>query len=304
MIFSNLFPVFAIIAIGWLLKRRGIIEAAFLQTSDRLVYYLFFPAMLFWKIGGVGTKPLVNFDFVQAVLLAVAILYILSLIFIRLAGVPASKAGSFSQCCYRFNTYIGMAVAFTAYGEEGVRQLGVLIGFAIPVINLLAVSTLIWYSSRQITLRRRLVLTVQSVVTNPLIIACMAGGIYANVADGFPPFADNFLRLLTMVALPMALISIGGSLNFDGLRGNLKWSLAATVFKQLVFPLVGWLLLQWFAVPPQTMRIGMLFCCLPTSTAAYVLSSQLGSDTETASAAILVSTLCALLSMTVALAMF
>jgi predicted permease len=51
-------------------------------------------------------------------------------------------------------------------------------------------------------------------------------------------------------------------------------------------------------VPFQT---GMIFFCLPTSTAIYVLSSQLNSDTELASAAIVVSTLLSFGALSVAL---
>jgi hypothetical protein len=47
--------------------------------------------------------------------------------------------------------------------------------------------------------------------------------------------------------------------------------------------------------------MGILFLSLPTSTALYVLSSQLNSDTELASAAIALSTLLSILSLSAAL---
>jgi predicted permease len=47
----------------------------------------------------------------------------------------------------------------------------------------------------------------------------------------------------------------------------------------------------------------MIFFCLPTSTAIYVLSSQMNSDTELASASIVVSTLFSFVTLSVALAL-
>jgi predicted permease len=47
----------------------------------------------------------------------------------------------------------------------------------------------------------------------------------------------------------------------------------------------------------------MVFFALPTSTALYVLSSQLNSDTELASAAIALSTLLSIFSLSAALLM-
>ena len=36
-------------ALGYMLKRRGMTSDEFLKTLDKLVYYIFFPVMLFWK---------------------------------------------------------------------------------------------------------------------------------------------------------------------------------------------------------------------------------------------------------------
>jgi hypothetical protein len=48
-------------------------------------------------------------------------------------------------------------------------------------------------------------------------------------------------------------------------------------------------------------KTGMIFLCLPASTAIYVLSSQLNSDTDLASAAIVVSTVLSFVSLSIAL---
>jgi predicted permease len=51
-VLENLFPIFALMAAGKLLRHWNFTTDAFLRVSDRLVYFIFFPAMLFWKIGG------------------------------------------------------------------------------------------------------------------------------------------------------------------------------------------------------------------------------------------------------------
>jgi hypothetical protein len=48
-------------------------------------------------------------------------------------------------------------------------------------------------------------------------------------------------------------------------------------------------------------KVGLLFFALPASTAIYVLSSQMHSDTELASSAIVLSTLLSFLSLSVIL---
>ncbi|MGW8302950.1 MAG: AEC family transporter, partial [Desulfobacterales bacterium] len=171
MVLNNLFPVFALLLFGHLLKRVGLTHEAFLKTADKLIYFIFFPALLFWKIGAAASGQVGDPGLYKAVICAVISIYVLSSLYIKVFRVPAYQAGSFSQSCYRFNTYIGMAIVLNAFGEEGVRRFGVLIGFLIPLINFLAVSTLIWFSAGRFSARQRMRFTLKALVSNPLILA-------------------------------------------------------------------------------------------------------------------------------------
>jgi len=299
-ILNSLFPVFALILLGNGLKHYGLTNDAFLKTSDRLIYFIFFPAMLFWKIGGAAATG-IHWNYCIAVLLAVLAMFLVSLAAIRVLGVSDYQAGTFSQSCYRFNTYIGMAIVITALGEEGATQFGILIGFVIPVINVLAVSVLIWFSGQRIGLGERIKVTAKSIVTNPLILGCLAGILYAQTVNRFPTFLNNTLRLTSMVTLPLALLSIGGALTFSNLKGGLKLSLAASAVKLVLFPVVGYLLFRLFGVSGVPFKTGMIFFTLPAATSIYVLSAQLNSDTELASATIVLSTLLSFFSLSAAL---
>ena len=163
MIVNNLFPVFALILLGTLLKHYHLTGDVFLKTSDRLAYYVFFPALLFWKIGGASTvQSSVDLKYCLAAICSVLSVYILSSAYIKVFDVTDFTAGSFSQSCYRFNTYIGMAVVMNALGEKGVALFAILIGFVIPIINILAVSTLIWFSGKRYSFPERMRVTVKN----------------------------------------------------------------------------------------------------------------------------------------------
>ncbi|NNK92812.1 MAG: AEC family transporter [Desulfobacterales bacterium] len=286
---------------GSLLRKAGLTEETYLKTSDKLVYYIFFPILLFWKIGGSSHQDAIEWPFILAALLALGLMFMISTLVIRFGPVSSFEAGSFSQSCYRFNTYIGVAVVLNSLGEEGIALFGILIAIAIPLINVFAVATLIWFSDGSSALRKRFLLVAKAVVANPLIIGCLLGLIYGRLFSSFPVFIDNSLQLISMVTLPLALVSIGGSLSFRGLKKHLSLSFMAASLKLLVLPVSGYMMFQLFEVSGISFKVGMIFFCLPASTAIYVLSSQLNSDTELASAAILVSTLLSFISLSVAL---
>jgi predicted permease len=56
-----------------------------------------------------------------------------------------------------------------------------------------------------------------------------------------------------------------------------------------------------FGVTGEALKVGMIFFALPASTAIYVLSSQLYSDTELASASIVTSTVLSFFSLSAVL---
>lgn len=299
---NALFPVLALVVFGTAVKHWRLTDEAFLRTSDRLVYFVFFPLMLFWKIGSAPLHFEDGWRYLTASILAVVAVCGLSLLFIRLRPVPSFQAGSFNQGCYRFNTYIGMAVLINAFGEAGVQLYGILIGLIIPIINVLCVSVLIWYDTgSEHQHGNRLAVTLKSLIANPLILACVGGIIYSRAVGSFPTPIDNTLKLMSQVTLPLALFSIGGSLTFSNLRNNMGLALVAAGFKLAVLPIVGLLFLWLFGVTGLAWKVSMLFFTLPTSTAIYILSSQLHSDTELASTVIVMSTLLSFGSMALVL---
>jgi len=300
-VLNSLFPIFALLVFGWFLKRVGLTDRVFLKTCDRLIYYFFFPVMLFWKIGGNATANGLDFRLVWACLASLAVLFVVSSLTVRWAKVTSFQAGSFSQSCYRFNTYIGMAVILNATGSEGVKYFGLVVAVVIPLINVFAVSLLIWFSGLELSGIKKLRLTIKALIANPLILGCVAGLIYSRAIGVFPVFLNNTLSLVSMVSLPLALLSIGGTLTFAGLRGNLVLAHLAAAEKLVLLPLVGFCFLHFFGVSGVPFRVGMIFFALPASTAIYVLSSQLNSDPELASAAIVVSTVLSFASLSIAL---
>lgn len=289
-IVTSLFPVFALIVLGRILRHRGLADDAFFRQSDRLVYFIFFPALLFWKVAGASGAGGIEWRLLCAALLALAVIYLASAVHIHVA-VPANRAGSFSQSCYRFNTYVGMAIVISVTGDEGVHHFGILISALIPAINVLAVSTLIWFSRGRLPLRERMALTLKSLAANPLLLACVAGVLYGRLCPPLPAFLEATFRMATSVTLPLALLSIGGALTFATLDEYFPAAAAGAAFKLILLPAVGYGFLRLLGVEGTAFTVGMIFFALPTSTAIYVLSAQLGSSTELASAAVAVSTL-------------
>jgi hypothetical protein len=287
--------------LGYMLKRRGMTSDEFLNTLDKLVYYIFFPVMLFWKTAKSTGTSASGTMLLLAVLTTVFLASLISYLYIRTTKMPDKSVGSFFQASFRFNTYIGMATVLAVLGEEGVRLFSILIGCLIPVINVLSVSVLIWHSGRTPSVGQRLWLLLRALISNPLIIGCAVGLLLSGTGYRLPAFIDNFLALVASMTLPLALISMGGTLTFAGISRHWPNALAAAVIKLCIMPVTGYIMLNLFSVSDAAFRTGMIYFSLPTSTAIAVLSAQLNSDVELASTAVMMSTLLSFISLSVAL---
>ena len=304
LILNNLLPIFAIIALGIILKYFGWINDPFIGLTDRMVYYVFFPALLFWKT----SKPSIGYDIesglILVIFLVVFLVFLLSISICRLLGAQDYEVGSFSQACYRFNSYIGLALTFSAAGDDAGRTFGVIIGLIIPFINVLAVSSMIVYSGDDSSGRSKLRMVAGAMVSNPLILACVAGIAYSRTSVGLPAFVDNTLALLSSLTVTLALICIGGTLSIAGYRKYVGKALIAGLIKLALTPVAGYFILKFLDVSDTGFKTAMIFFALPTSSQNYILSSQLNSDVDLATITILVSTVLSVLSLSVVLFLF
>lgn len=300
-IINTLFPLLAMMALGYALKRRGMTSDEFLKTLDKLVYYIFFPVMLFWKTAKSTGTDASGAGLLSAVLAAVFLVSLVSYLYIRMTKMPDKVIGSFFQASFRFNTYIGMAIVLSVLGEEGIRFFSILIGCLIPIINVLSVSVMIWHSGHTPSLAQRLRVLLRALISNPLIIGCAAGLLFYGSEYRFPAFIDNFLALVASMTLPLALISMGGNLSFAGISKHWPNAVVAAAIKLVVLPVTGYIMLDLFSVSDTAFRTGMIYFCLPTSTAIAVLSAQLNSDVELASTAVMMSTVLSFISLSAAL---
>jgi predicted permease len=300
-ILTIVLPVFLVIVLGYLLKRLELIDATFLFQTNRLVYYICLPLLLFYKIGTADFFANFNAALVIGSALAIAAGFLLSYGYAALRGYPPAARGAFSQGSFRGNlAYMGLAIVFNAYGEAGFTRAGILMGFLVPVLNLFALLALL-LPHRRNDGGQGAVFWVKQLVGNPLIIASFAGIAWSYLQLPVPVILDRSLHIATGMTLPLALIAIGGSFSLEKLKGDLVRAAFATGFKLVWLPLIAAGLLVLLGVGGQDLAIGVLFAGTPAATATYIMAHQLKGDAELAGSIVMMSTAFSVVTYTVAL---
>lgn len=272
-------PVLLTLLLAIALKKIRLLDTGFVATGNRLVFNLTLPALLFLSVA-TGTHGSLNLPLILyaagATLASVMVVWWLSPL-----AVETGKRGVFTQCAFRGNmAIIGLALCVNAFGESVIAMAAVYLAFITILYNLLAVVLL--SSSRKGI--------VINIARNPLIIAIVAGGIWSVLKFPMPQILEASLGYLARLTLPLALLCIGASLQWQSFRSNHREAVIATLLKLIILPglVVGVALLAGFRGQP----LGILFLMMasPTAAAAYVMSQQMTSHGQLAAEIITLST--------------
>jgi hypothetical protein len=209
---QTIIPIFILILLGVAMRRWFGLRDDFWPQLDRLIYYVFFPALLFhslahFKVDVGAATPM----------LLVATIYILCGIALGLLAkhifhAPSKVYSATFQSAFRFNSYVGLAIAGGLHGHEGLAAIGLLMGFMVPLANVASVLMLARHSESH---------WLREILLNPLI-AATAGGIAFSLADlSLPAMFNTTLSLLSQASLPMGLIAVGAGLRLQGLHHHL-----------------------------------------------------------------------------------
>ncbi|WP_027716187.1 AEC family transporter [Desulfuromonas sp. TF] len=300
-IITIVLPVFLVIALGYLLKRLGLIDSVFLHQTNRLVYYIALPLLLFYKIGTADFGTSFNGALVVGSSLAIAAGFLLSYGYASLRRYPPAARGTFSQGAFRGNlAYIGLAIVFNAYGEEGFTRAGILMGFLVPVLNFLAILALL-LPHRGGDGGRSPGFWIRQIALNPLIVASFIGIFWSFFQLPLPTVLDRTLNIATGMALPLALIAIGGSFSLAKLKGDMIRAGFATAIKIVWLPLIAAALLTALNVRGMDLSIGVLMAGTPAATATYIMAHEMKGDAELAGSIVMISTLLSVFTYTAAL---
>lgn len=287
-----LFPDFSLILCGYLVCRYTALNRPVWDQVEILVYYFLFPVLLFHSIVRSpldlgAASSLIGAALTMGVI-GIALSYALP--FLPLIGrhVDARLHAASAQVAFRFNSFIGLALADRLAGPEGLLLLAVLIGFCVPLFNVGAVWPMARHAQRSVG---------RELLRNPLIVATVSG-LIANVL-GFrvPVWADPTLSRIGGASLALGLMAAGAGLRFSSLGRGKVLAVAVLAIKHLLLPLVALGLSRAFGLSPVQTTILLAFSALPTASSCYVLAARMGYDGAYVAGLVTLSTLLGVVSL-------
>lgn len=291
-----LFPDFSLILCGYLVCRYTALNRSVWEQAETLVYFFLFPVLLFHSI----VKSPLDMHAASRLmgagwalgLTGIALAYALPHIPVLRRWIDRRDHASSAQVAFRFNSFIGLAIADRLVGPQGAQLFAVLIGVCVPLFNVGAVWPMVRHAERSMA---------RELLRNPLIIATVSGLLANLMGFTIPYWLEPSVSRIGAASLALGLMAAGAGMQFGALARAKTLAVSVLAIRHLLLPLVAFGLSRLFGLNAPETTVLLAFSALPTASSCYVLAARMGYDGAYVAGLVTLSTLLGMVSLPFAL---
>ena len=301
-ILGAVFPVFGLVACGYLAGRFQIVTHASSHALNQFVYAFALPAMLFVAVYRGSLNELLGSGvFLLAVIGATLATAAAGFALSKLSGAsPAESTMRALNASFANTGYLGIPLVTIAYGERAALPAALatvatnIVSFALAIVCLE-----LFVNPKTGGVRRALGGVARSPLIWPIAVAVLLVGLQVKI----PVPVERFATLLAAAAGPCALFAIGLFVSQLSIRAGVASSWRSTTLKLALHPLLmGLLAFQLFRMDPFWAKIAVVCASLPLGATAFVLAQRYRLlEAETSTGAV-ISTVASVLTVSVVMA--
>lgn len=302
---SAVAPIVLMVVVGYFFKKIGMMDEDFAKKANKLVFRAFMPVMLFVNIYKMSLSD-VDLGFIGYCLIALFIVFAISVPACMMIAGKKDRVGVLVQAIFRSGySLIGIPLAGSLYGDEGMMAATILSAALIPCFNVLAVISLsaLGNDSGEKVSPKKIILDI---IKNPLIIGifsalvCVAVrnlvfepmGITFKLSDITPLF--QVLQYLANLAIPLALLVLGAQFEFSAVAALKKEIIFGTLTRTVIVPAlvlgVAFIFFRDRFTPAQFATLVAAFAT-PVAVPSVPMVQEMGGDVTLAGQLVVWSTL-------------
>jgi malonate transporter len=266
------------------------------EPVEALVYYFLFPVLLFQSIVRspldlAAASRLMGAGWALG-LVGIGLAYALPYLPVLGRWMDARDHASSAQVAFRFNSFIGLAIADRLAGPQGVQAIAVLIGVCVPLFNVGAVWPMVRHAQRGF---------VRELVRNPLIIGTISGLIANLLGLSIPLWLEPTVSRIGAASVALGLLAAGAGMQLGALGRAKALAVSVLAIRHAVLPVTALGVALLFGLDPLQRTTLLAFSALPTASSCYVLAARMGYDGAYVAGLVTLSTLLGMASLPLAL---
>lgn len=295
-------PIFAVVAIGFFIKKRGLISEEHVPVLNKLTYNFGLSALVFINITENKFSDIFDVKLLKVLLPAYFIYIATVFLALYFTKINIRTKSAIVVSAFRNNmAFIGMPILLYSFGNLASAKASIVIAVLLP-LNIIMTALLFQIFNVSLTkpedgqngiaagfnVKRLL----KEIFLDPVIIAVAAGLLISYFNLLLPIPIKNIFSILSDMAVPLALISIGASFKFLHVKNNLKYLALISVSKLVVFPLIAMLFSFYvFKLASLDASVIVILFGTPIAVATYIQSAKYDTDHDFISSAIITSTI-------------
>lgn len=291
-------PVFAMMVLGYILRRTNVINEEYVKGSNRLTFRILLPVMLFNSMRSSDFRGTFDGKFL---LFCLAFLLVYPVVVWGIAARfirDKKKLGSFVQGTFRGNTaVIGVSVAQNIYGAD-LGPMPLMLALSMFLYNAVSVVILTCNGSTETSPKEQAIGVCRGIATNQIIWGIGLGVVCALGRIRFPTAVDKIFTNLGGAASVVSLIAAGGGFSMESFRSDARIIVSAAATKLLVMPAAALGLGYLLGFRGITLFSLLVMAGVSTATTSAVMARELKCDENLAINILAVTTLCAAFTLT------
>lgn len=288
--FNATLPIFFTMLLGLFFRRIGLMDEGFVKKMNQFVFVAALPALLFEDLSAVDFVEAWDTRFVLfcffATLLSIGLTVLISFLL-----KDRSAQGEFVQASYRSSAAIlGIAFIQNIYGDAGMAPL-MIVG-TVPLYNVMAVVVLSFMKPDRGKLDRKLLLkTLKGIVTNPILLGIAAGLAWSALRLPVPVILEKTVHNVAVLATPLGLMAMGGSLEFKKALGQIRPAVAASLIKLVGLAALFLPIAVSMGFTQEKLVAILVMLGSATTVSCFVMAKNMGHEGTLTSSAVMLTTL-------------
>ncbi len=292
--FESVMPIFLLMSLGYALKALKIAKKEHFDAMNKLIFRVFLPTLLFYNIYTTDIDDAFYPELIIFTVLGILCIFVLSYIAVMLISKENSVRGVMLQGFFRSNyAILGLPLVGYVCGDAAGGMSSVMVAVIVPLFNILAVIALERFRDGRIYPLKLL----KGIVTNPLVIGCVLGGIFLLSGITLPRFLDSAVSSVSSIASPLAMIVLGASFTFSGLGGKTKELIVTVSARLLLVPAVMVTAAALLGFRGEALACILVAFGSPVAVSSFAMAQQMGGDEQLAAQIVVVSSAACLITL-------
>lgn len=275
----RLLALLAVLLVGAGLRSTGVLDDGRTRRLNAAAYYGALPALIFVSTYDQAIGELLSARLLGGLLAVLFATAALAWLVHRERSSASRRSVAMVQSYHSNLGYLGLPLVAATFGADVTAVASVILGVVSLVQVPLTVLILVVMNDADAAIAGELT----GLLKNPVLLSLFAGLAVGSSGVVVPGTVAVGLDAVGSLALPLALLCVGASLQVDASSVDFGATGSVIGLKVVCMPLLAWAVFSTLAVDPATFTASVVMLGTPTAVSTYVFATELGGDREFAS---------------------